>query len=96
MSDIRIVAEVILKPGQRDTLMPILQDLVSGSRAEDGNRGYELTCNLENADHLFVIETWASEEAIAEHNTSPHFQSFVEAIENRVERMTVNKLTQLV
>lgn len=95
MSDIRIVAEMVLKPGQRDALMPVLHTLVSGSRAEAGNRGYDLTFNLENADHLFVIEAWASEEAIAEHNVSPHFQAFVKAIDGKAEKLTVNKLKQL-
>lgn len=54
-----------------------------------------MTFNLENADHLFVIEAWASEEAIAEHNASPHFQAFVKAIDGKAEKLTVNKLKQL-
>ena len=93
--EIRIVAEMLLKPGCWEALLPTLRTLVDGSRAEPGNSMYDLTESLDNPDHLFVIETWASEEAIAEHNVSPHFQAFVRGIEGKTERMTVSKLKLL-
>lgn len=93
--EIRIVAEMLLKPGCREALLPTLRALVDGSRAEPGNSMYDLTESLDNPDHLFVIETWASEAAIAEHNASPHFQAFVRAIDGKTEKMTVSKLKLL-
>lgn len=95
MSAIRIVADMLLKPGVREGLMPVFQTLVTGSRAEAGNKEYDLTASMENPDHLIVIETWASEAAIAEHNASPHFQAFVKAVDGKVEAMHVTKVQHL-
>ena len=95
MSEIRIVAELDIKPGQRETLMPVLEKLVAGSRAEAGNRMYDLTENRDNPNHLFVIETWASEQAIAEHNATAHFQAFVAAIEGKVNKLVITKLKDM-
>lgn len=95
MSVIRIVAEILLKPGCRQDLMPIFHALTAGSRAEAGNVEYELTEHLENPDHLFVIETWASADAIAEHAKMPHFLAYRKAIEGKVEHMAVNRLKKL-
>lgn len=95
MSTIRIVAEMALKPGAREGLMPVFQTLVTGSRAESGNREYDLTASLDNPDHLFVIETWASEEAIALHNESPHFLAFVKAMDGKVEKLSATKVQHL-
>lgn len=95
MSNIRIVAELVLKPGFRDGMMPVFEALVAGSRAEAGNSEYELTVSLENPDHLFVIETWASEEAIAAHNQSPHFLAFAKVIEGKTEKRMAHKVKKL-
>lgn len=95
MSTIRIVAELVLKPGCQEALLPELQALVAGSQAEPGNLEYELTASLEDRNRLFVIETWASEEAIAAHNGSPHFQAFVKAAEGKLEKLTINKVHKI-
>lgn len=89
---IRIVAEVELKAGARDALMPVLQALVKGSRAEAGNKEYILTESLERPGHFFVIEEWASEQAIEEHNATPHFTAFVAAIDGKTDKLAITKL----
>ena len=71
MSEIRIVAELEVLPQHREELMPVLQALVDGSRGEAGNIAYDLTEDLSNVCHFFVIETWASQQAIDEHNATP-------------------------
>ncbi len=95
MSEIRIVAELDLKPGCRDDLIPILRALVEGSRAEAGNKAYNLTEDLEKPGHFFVVETWASAKAIEEHNATPHFQAFVRAIDGKSEKLAITKLKNL-
>ena len=91
MSDIRIVAELELKPGFKAELMPVFKTLVEGSRAEAGNSEYDLNESLENPNHLFFIETWSSEEAITVHSATPHFQDFVRAIEGKAEKLVITK-----
>ena len=69
-----------------------LRKLVEGSRAESGNVAYELLEDSDDANHLFFLETWASDEALQNHNQTPHFQEFMELArgktrENRITRL---------
>ena len=93
--EINIVAEVLLKDGYKESLMPMFKELVSGSRAEAGNIMYDMTEHLDNPNHLFIIETWASEAAIAIHNESEHFQNFVNAINGKTDRLVISKLNKI-
>ncbi|MDD4702526.1 MAG: putative quinol monooxygenase [Desulfovibrio sp.] len=95
MSEIRIVAEMEVLPEHRDALMPVLQALVDGSRGEAGNISYELTQDLSNVYRFFVIETWASQQAIDEHNVTPHFRTFVAFTEGKLKHMSINLLKKV-
>ena len=95
MSTVRIVAELVLKPGMKEELMPIFTNLVAGSRAEAGNIEYELTESLKNPDHLFVIETWKNMEAIEFHGTTPHYLAFRSAIDGKTEKRVAVQLKHL-
>jgi quinol monooxygenase YgiN len=89
MSEIRIVAELEVLPEHRKTLMPVLRALVDGSRAETGNRTYDLTVDQSNSCRFFVIETWASQQALDEHNAAPHFRAFVDFVEGKTKPLSV-------
>lgn len=92
MSEIRIVAELEVLPEHREALMPVLRSLVNGSRAEVGNRVYDLTEDIADPCHFFVIETWASQQALEEHNATPHFRAFVSFVEGKTRPMAVTLL----
>ena len=95
MSEIRIVAELEVLPQHREELMPVLQALVDGSRGEAGNIAYDLTEDLSDVCHFFVIETWASQQAIDEHNATPHFRAFVGFAEGKLKGMAVTLLKKV-
>lgn len=95
MPEIRIIAEMRFKPGQKKDLMPALDRLVEGSRAERGNISYEVLESLEDPDHLFVVERWASAEAIAEHNKTDHFQDFMKLAQGKTDENKVIKLKKV-
>lgn len=95
MSEVRIVAEIEVRPDDLEGLRPAFKALVEGSRAEAGNRAYDLTQDLENPCRFFVIETWASAEAVAEHNASPHFLAFGKAVEGKTAKRNVTRLKNL-
>lgn len=92
MPEIRIIAEMRFKPGQRKELAQPLERLVAGSRAESGNISYELLESLDDPDHVFVVERWASDAAIAEHNRTAHFQDFMKLAQGKTDE---NKVTLL-
>lgn len=95
METVRIVAELEIKPEFKNELMPVFKTLVEGSRAEPGNRGYDMIEDLENSAHFFVIETWASKAAIEEHNASPHFQAFAKAIDGKALKLSITQAKTL-
>ncbi|MDE5832143.1 MAG: antibiotic biosynthesis monooxygenase [Desulfovibrio sp.] len=92
MSEIRIVAEMRFKPGQKEILKEAFKALVDDSRAEKGNISYELTEDLKDPDHVFVLETWASQEAIDEHMKTPHFTNFMKLAEGKTAKSEITLL----
>lgn len=95
MNEIRIVAELEVKPELREGLLPVLRELVEKSRAEEANLGYDLTEDLKKPGHFFVIERWASAGGIEKHNASPHFQAFAAAVRDKAEKLSVTELRTL-
>ncbi|MCL1980781.1 MAG: antibiotic biosynthesis monooxygenase [Proteobacteria bacterium] len=95
MEKVQIIAEIEIKQQYRDGLIPVLQKLVEGSRSEPGNNRYDFTENIAHPGHFFVIEEWASEKAVEEHNATPHFQNFVSAIEGKAEKLNIIKVKNL-
>ena len=95
MGTIQIVAEIEIKPAHRDGLISVLRALVEGSRAEAGNKRYDLTEDIDRPGHFFVIEEWRSEKAIEEHGASPHFQAFVAATKGKADKLSITKVKNL-
>lgn len=95
MDSIKIIAEIKLKPECREELIPVLKALVKGSRAEEGNKSYVLTENIDCIGHFFVVEEWESAKAIEEHNMTSHFKAFVAAIEGKAQELRITKLHDL-
>ena len=92
MEKVEIIAEIELKPEYRDSFMPVLRDLVQGSRSEPGNKRYDLSENRDRPGHFFVVEEWLSEKALEEHSASPHFQNFVAQIQGKTEKINIVKV----
>ena len=74
---IYVVAHNFVKPECLDDFKVIAQDLIKGSRSEEGNCFYAL--NTDNVDpyRLTFIEGWESDEALAAHQQTDHFTSLL-------------------
>ncbi|MDY3808536.1 antibiotic biosynthesis monooxygenase [Desulfovibrio sp. PG-178-WT-4] len=92
MDEIRIVAELEVLPEHREAMLPAFRAMVEASRAEAGNRAYDLTEDLENPCRFFILEAWASDAAIAEHNASAHFKAFGDFQKDKLARKRVTLL----
>ena len=66
--------------------------MVEASRAEAGNRAYDLTEDMENPCRFCILEAWASDAAIAEHNASAHFKAFGDFQKDKLARKRVTLL----
>ncbi|MHA0857765.1 putative quinol monooxygenase [Paenibacillus sp. CMAA1364] len=62
---------------QNEAFMKEIQPLIDASRAETGNISYDLFKSTDKDNVLIMVEVWQDTEAVASHNTSAHFTSFV-------------------
>jgi quinol monooxygenase YgiN len=90
MPEINQIVVLYSKPGRESVLQANLAALVAPSRAEDGNRRYELYSDAGDARRFIFIERWASAEAQQQHHLrSPHIQHFHENGDADVERREI-------
>ncbi|MDZ5610496.1 putative quinol monooxygenase [Bacillus pseudomycoides] len=54
-----------------------IQPLIRASREESGNVSYDLFQDSEKENVYTMVEVWQDAEAVASHNASEHFTSFV-------------------
>ena len=59
---IKIVAEWFVKPESREKFLELCEEIVEGTRAEEGNISYELHENIADPNHLTFIEEWKDQE----------------------------------
>lgn len=64
-------------PAKQQSFLEEIQPLIHGSREESGNVSYDLYKDIEKESMYKMVEVWKDEAAVASHNTSEHFTSFV-------------------
>ncbi|QWH01451.1 antibiotic biosynthesis monooxygenase [Bacillus mycoides] len=64
-------------PAKQQSFSEEIQPLLHGSREESGNVSYDLYKDTEKESVYTMVEVWKDEAAVASHNTSEHFTSFV-------------------
>jgi quinol monooxygenase YgiN len=72
-----IHATFLIKPTMQDQFLEEIQPLIAASRAEEGNISYRLQKDVENEDIFTMVEVWQDKDAVASHNTSESFTTFV-------------------
>lgn len=66
-----------VNPAKQLSFLEEIQPLLHGSREESGNVSYDLYKDTEKESVYTMVEVWKDETAVANHNTSEHFTSFV-------------------
>ena len=79
-----IVARVIVKPGQEKAFVEVASQLVTATRAEEGNLFYTLYQSTENPAEFIFYEEYKDDAAFETHASSAHFAAFAEAIQDMV------------
>ncbi|MGE6616044.1 putative quinol monooxygenase [Bacillus mycoides] len=67
-------------PAKQQSFLEEIQPLLHGSREESGNVSYDLYKDTEKESVYTMVEVWKDEAAVASHNTSEHFTSFVSKV----------------
>lgn len=76
-SEIRVVAILQAKAGQAEAVENAMRAIVAPSRAEAGCHFYTPHRDPSHAGRYVFVERWASREALAEHEQTPHFKQLL-------------------
>ena len=74
---IKILAKGSLKPGFWEKAAPLYKELIENTHQEEGCLEYVLYVETEDENKYCMVETWASEEALAAHMQSAHFTRII-------------------
>ncbi|MCX4965619.1 antibiotic biosynthesis monooxygenase [Streptomyces sp. NBC_00654] len=72
-----IVARYRTKPGEEDTVLPLLDTMAAASRQEPGNLAYRVHQGIEDPRAIVLYEEYATEADFTAHCATPHFQDIV-------------------
>lgn len=72
-----VVARYRTRPGEQDTVLPLLDTMAAASRREPGNLGYRVHQGTEDPQAIVLYEEYATEADFAAHCATPHFREIV-------------------
>ncbi|MFZ3572316.1 putative quinol monooxygenase [Streptomyces sp. BH097] len=75
-----IICTVRAQPAHRDKVQELLLELVGPARAEPGCLYYDINQQTDEPDTFYIIDGWASDEAIAEHTAHPNVARVVDQL----------------
>ncbi|HEU4670356.1 MAG TPA: putative quinol monooxygenase [Dyella sp.] len=73
---IHVIARLTARPEHRDDVVRALDPLVAGSRAEPGNRQYDLFTAADGSPEFHIIETYVDAAALQAHRDSAHYRRY--------------------
>lgn len=77
MSEVVVVAEIGIADGRREEALAALERLCEATHANDeGCLLYALQLDPADESHVFMVEKWASMEALEKHGASEHIAAF--------------------
>ncbi|MEK5643569.1 antibiotic biosynthesis monooxygenase [Paenibacillus rhizosphaerae] len=71
-------AKLDILPEQEERFLKEANSLLAATRAEEGNISYELFKSVEQEHYYTMVEIWKDFGAVQAHNSSDHFQAFVQ------------------
>lgn len=92
MSEVRIVATLVVKAEYKDSVYEALKEVIAPSRQEAGNISYELHQDLANDNTYVFFEKWQSQQAVDTHNQSEHFKTLLSKIDNKLDLLDIKLL----
>jgi|BarGraNGADG00312_2_1021985.scaffolds.fasta_scaffold03992_5 quinol monooxygenase YgiN len=81
-----VKATITAKPGDRDKIISISQDVIGPTRSELGCISYELFASTQDKDVLVMFEQWKNREVLETHMQTEHFKAFGAAIKDMIAK----------
>lgn len=85
-SPVKIVGILTALPDKAEELQALLLDLQGPSRAEPGNLRWDIWQDQANPDRFILDELYASQDDVAAHLGTPHFQDYVGRVKDLADR----------
>lgn len=95
MNQLSIVAVIVAKEAFQEDVLKALHAVTDGTRREEGNISYILHQDTTNPLKFVIIENWKSQEAIAHHDKTEHFQAFKNAIADKIDSLSIDILRKI-
>ncbi|NCD72483.1 putative quinol monooxygenase [Mucilaginibacter agri] len=76
-SPIHVIAKWTVKPGQLDSVLGLLPEVVKASTGEEGNLFYKIQQDNTDPNILLLFEGYKDEIALNAHRNAEHFQTIV-------------------
>lgn len=91
---LRVMAHYRAVPRSANTVARLLDDVAAQTRAEPGNRSYDVFRSIADPSRFLILEEYEDEAAFALHRESEHFRAIVRArIVPLLEERKVLKVT---
>jgi autoinducer 2-degrading protein len=75
-----VCVRIQVKRGQEEGFVAATRENHSGTRAEPGNRRFDVLHHVEDPTRFFLYEVYESEEAFASHQRTPHYLAWKERV----------------
>jgi len=83
---VKSIAILVAKHGRVEELRALLDGMVAPSRAEPGNREYNLWQDHAEAGRFILEEIYTDDAAVAAHHATPHYKKYSSQINDLAER----------
>ncbi|WP_282079182.1 putative quinol monooxygenase [Aquimarina algiphila] len=93
MSQLTIVARILVKEEKRDFVQAELLKLIPITRAEKGCVNYDLHQDNENPNLFLFHENWESRELWQVHMNNTHLAEYIKVTDGAVEEFILHEMT---
>ncbi|WBX70030.1 putative quinol monooxygenase [Tenacibaculum retecalamus] len=93
MSQLTIVARILVKEEKRDFVQAELLKLIPITRAEKGCINYDLDQDNENPNLFLFHENWESRELWQVHMNNTHLAEYIKVTDGAVEEFILHEMT---
>lgn len=96
MSVVTVVAKVVAKIDYVAEVKAELLKMVAPTRSEQGCIEYRLHQDSDNPTVFMFYENWENMACLERHMNTPHFQTYVAAVGDKIAEKAVHKMTEIV
>jgi quinol monooxygenase YgiN len=95
MSIVTVVAKLIVNEADVDAVKAELLKMIEPTRIEEGCIEYRLHQDNDDRTVFIFFEMWENLTCLERHMATPHFSSYVAAVEGMIAGKTVHKMTRI-